>query len=367
MNARWIFLPVALACGCQVGGATERAVRPVRVEAVKERAADKSLRFTGNVEPRVRVDLAFKRGGYVADLLRVKDERGVMRAVQEGDLVKQGTVLARLREADYRVKLEQAKAQLAQAATARDQAKLDLDRAKQLLSTESIPQALFDGAQAKHRAGEAQADAAQAMVDEAGLALGDASLVAPMDAVVLKRLVEVGSLVGPGSGGFVLADTLSVKVVFGVPDTLLDRLPLSTVLRVNALGVPDTVFEGRVSRIGASADLRSRLFDVEVTIPNQDGRLKPGMIASLSAPEEKAKATPVVPLSAVVRPPGATEGFAVFVAEGKDDRAILRARRVEVGELFGSQVEIMQGLAAGERVVVVGASFAFDGESVALR
>jgi membrane fusion protein, multidrug efflux system len=362
-----LILLAVFVVACQPPPALEKVVRPVRLAAPTTSPCAGSARFTGNVEPAVRVDLAFKRGGYVGEILRVRDGAAT-RIVDQGDHVTPGAFLAQLRDADYRVKLEQAKAQLAQATAARDQANQDLERAKQLLAGGSMHQAMFDGADARARAMVGQARAAEALVQEAQLALDDCTLRSPLEGVVLKRLVELGSLVGPGSGGFVVADTSAMKVVFGVPDSMLDRLKVGGVLQVLVETLGDQPREGKVLRLSPYADAKSRLFDVEVRLPNDDGRLRAGMVANLRVPEVDAVASsrPVlaIPLRAVVRPPGKTEGFAVFVAEGAGQQVVLRSRVVEPGELCGAQVEIVKGLSAGERVAVDGASLAFDGERV---
>jgi multidrug efflux system membrane fusion protein len=306
------------------------------------------------------VDLAFKRGGYVASLLDVHDAARV-RVVEAGDQVKRGTPLANLRPGDFRVKLEEAQAALVQARVAQRQAQRDYDRARQLRTSNAVAQSVEDGAETQHQATDAQVRAASATVEEAQLALQDTVLVAPMDGTVLKRLVEVGSLVGPGSPGFVLADTRSVKVIFGVPDAVLPRVPVGTSVDVSS-DVPGAGSRAaRVTRVSPAADPRTRLFDVEVAIPNDDGAWKAGMIASLRIDAARRQTPPTVPLSAIVRGSGASK-LSVYVLDGQ----VLRARPIQTGELCHESVEVTAGLSLEDRVVVDGAAGAFDGESVAV-
>ena len=84
----------------------------------------------------------------------------------------------------------------------------------------------MDGAKAQLDNAEAMLGGAKAMVAEANLALKDSVLTSPSPGVVIKRLVEVGSLVGPGTPAFVLADLSTLKAVFGAPDVLLSKLKL---------------------------------------------------------------------------------------------------------------------------------------------
>jgi multidrug efflux system membrane fusion protein len=347
---------------CKAPASTKPAsLRTVRVRAPEPSACSASPRFSGNVEPLVRVDLAFKRGGYVEALEQVKSG-GTTRVVDEGDVVKKGAVLASLRSADYRVKVEQAKAQLAQARLGEVQAHRDFERVKGLSASGSVAQAVFDAAETQAQAAQVQVRAAVAAVEEASLALGDSALRAPLDATLLKRLVEVGSLVGPGTPGFVLADTSSMKVVFGVPDVMLGRVAVGAPIEVTIGALSPLARAGQVSRVAPAADPTSRLFDVEVVLPNPDGSVRAGMIASLRAVEAPTALALALPLSTIVRPPGKSEGFAVFVAEGE----ALRMRAVQPGEFCGKTVEITSGLGPKDRVVVEGAAGSFDGERVAI-
>jgi multidrug efflux pump subunit AcrA (membrane-fusion protein) len=119
--------------------------------------------------------------------------------------------------------------------------------------------------------------------------------------------------------------------------------------------------------VAPSADATSRVFEVEVTIPNPDGRLKSGMIASLEvggAAVPASAATPLVPLNAVVRPPGEATGYAVFVVQGESTRPTARLRRVQLGDVTGNLIRVTGGLQGGERVIVRGATLVVDSQHI---
>jgi multidrug efflux pump subunit AcrA (membrane-fusion protein) len=130
-----VFTAMVAAAGCTHSVEATTSNRPVRVHEPELLGCSAAPRFSGNVLPLARVDLAFKRGGYVADVRRVENRPGGL--LDEGDHVKRGTVLARLRDADYRVKLEQARAQLIQANAAENQSKQDLERANKMFAGSS--------------------------------------------------------------------------------------------------------------------------------------------------------------------------------------------------------------------------------------
>jgi len=120
--------------------------------------------------------------------------------------------------------------------------------------------------------------------------------------------------------------------------------------------------------VAPSADAQSRVFDIEVTIPNADGRLRPGMIGSVELGAEagsaSASANAAVPLSAIVRSPRAAGEYTVFVVDGRGDETVARARAVTLGGVRGNLVAITRGLERGERVIVMGAGLLADGDAV---
>src|SRR5262249_55069703 len=120
------------------------------------------------------------------------------------------------------------------------------------------------------------------------------------------------------------------------------------------------VFTGTVSAIASVADPETRLFQVELAVPNSQWKLKPGMIASLTLDETRQEALPVVPLSAVIRDHENSSGFSVLVIEGK----VAKARRVSLGPTFGDVLAVTSGVKPGELVIRAGAAMVSNGENV---
>ncbi len=370
MKARLVFRSAALvlavsavACRHADEGAAKRAPIPVRVKVVQKRAANLATRYSGTIVPATQVDLAFRVSGYVQHLLQVK-EGTTTRAVQEGDVVKKGTVLARVRQAELQQRAAGASAALAEALAAEKQAQLDYDRTKTLVDRLTVSKAELDTMALKLEAAHARVAGARAQSGEAALAVDDTLLVAPIDGVVIKRSVEIGTLVSSGTPAFVIADTTTVKVVFGAPDVLAEKLRIGGTVNVRLDTKPGEL-EAKVTRIAPSADPKARVFDVEARLPNPDGSLKSGMIASLAVPETSlADSSVMLPLPAVVRSPHDPRGFATFVIEGDGDATIVKMRDVKLGDVLGNDVLATQGLAVGDRVVCQGATIVTDGAAV---
>jgi membrane fusion protein (multidrug efflux system) len=158
-----------------------------------------------------------------------------------------------------------------------------------------------------------------------------------------------------------------VKAAFGVPDLALQNFKLGDTLTMTTDAIPGTEFTGHISRISAAADQSSRVFDVEVTIPNPQGLLKPGMIASMAVTETGATTEfPVVPLTSITRSKVDPNAYAVLVVEETGGRHVARMRNVTLGESYGNSVAVNSGVKPGEIVITTGVTQVADGEEVRL-
>jgi multidrug efflux system membrane fusion protein len=305
----------ALSAACAKHEAPQKPSRPVRIEKVRGEAAAGGLRYSASIQPYEQVQLAFKVGGYVRELRQVVGTDGLLRSLQQGDVVARGTVLARLNSSDYEERVNQAKAQLAEADAGLQRSRADAARAEALYEAKALTRPDYDAASAALKSSLARADAAKAQLEAAQLQFRDSALMAPAT-----------------SDAYAAVE-----------------------------------FPGRVTAVSPSADAQSRVFNIEVTIPNAERRLKAGMIASVEvggpSPSDIPAGAPTVSVSAVVKSskPGA---FAVFVADGPDAGATARTRDVTLGRISGNRVAVSSGLQLGERVIVSGASLLIDGDRV---
>jgi len=361
-----VLLMLALA-GCSSKKPIEQPPQGVQAQAIDRHAnvnAD-GLRFSAVVAPDSEVPLGFRIPGYVVSLKQVRGQDGRMRDIAEGDRVSRGTVLVRIRSAEYEDKVRQASSQAGAAEAVALKAQLDFDRAKRLYDGQSITKPDFDSARAQYDATQEQLKSARALTSEAEVALRDTSLIAPFEGEIVKKSVELGAFVGPGSPLFAVANTDTVKIVVGVPDTVVRSVRVGQSVEVAIDAFPARTFRARISRMSSAADAVTRNFDVEVAIPNRDHLLKVGMIGSLQLSNmETTNQTPtlLVPLSSIVQ---AKEGkYGVFVVSSSNSGEIARLRGVEVGGVSGTQIAIKGGLASGERIITTGANLLKDGQRV---
>ena len=363
---RTALVSLLVLAACHHDPAVELQPTAVKVALVEHAASVAGTHYSGQINPATRLDLAFKVGGYVDSVATVDGIDGKRRPLQEGDKVSQGMQLAAIRRTEYTQKLAEARAALAQAQVVFEQSERDFGRASKLVEHNALAAAELDAAQAKRDGSAATVSGARARLDQAGTALADTVLRSPLDGIVLKRSVEVGALAATGTVAFSVADVGSVKAAFGVPDVVLPRVHLGAPLSITTEAYPGEKFDGRISLIAPSADSGSRVFEVDVTISNADGRLKPGSVAafSLEGSNDTNPTEPLVPLSAIVRLPGHTAQFAVFVIDASAGHPVARAREVELGDYLGRVIPVKKGLAGGETLVVQGAGLLSDGETV---
>ncbi len=266
-------------------------------------------------------------------------------AVEEGDRVRTGSVLA---EVDTRTLRQQ----LAEAtAVERHREELFL-RAEKLLARQSITQQQYLDAVTER-------DVAVAQLESARVMLAKSSVKAPWSGTVAVRRVEVGDYVVPGQAVIELLDVSRLKVRAPAPanDVPYLRVGLPAAVRLDVY--PAEVFSGTVTRLAAELDPSARTLDVEVEIANQDGRLRPGMFARLEVPRRTLPAAVLVPLAAVVE---LEDERVVYVVE--EQRAV--QRRVELGMVVAEEVVIESGLDAGEQLIVEGQQQVSPGQSVTI-
>jgi RND family efflux transporter MFP subunit len=349
---RWIVAAIlGWITGCGGEGPPPNPPLPVTVVNVGNTPdGTNETRYSGAIKADASVDVAFRMSGVVETITQVRGADGRMRDLQDGDPVRRGAVLARLRQNEFRDQVADADASLRQA-------QADYERASQLYENRSVSKAEYDAAYARYTA-------TRAKQSQAVISLGDATLRAPMDGVILKRTVEVGSLAGPSAPAFAVADTRVVKVVFGVPDVVVAGLKPGGRLTIQAETMPGATLEGRITQISPSADPSSRVFEVEAALPNPEGKLKVGMLATLRLGAQATGPTLYVPLAAVVRPAGDSTGYAVYVVRDSAGAAAARLRRIRLGDVSGNMIAVSDGLTQGERVIVRGATIVADRQPV---
>jgi membrane fusion protein (multidrug efflux system) len=287
--------------------------------------------------------------------------------VQEGDTVEAGDPLVTL-DADLQSSgVQQASAALGASETARDQLQADLARVRRLVEQGAMPRSQLESLEAQVRTSDAQVEQMRAARRSAGEQRDRTVVRAPIAGTVALLSVQQGDMVAPSVPicSVVRADRLNVRLHVTEQDYVRVRDGMTVEIRPPAL--PDVLREGTVHRISPVLDPITRTALVEVELENADGRLRPGMVAEAGIVLSSRPDVVLAPSRGLVLSSRTdTEREAnLFVFERGDDGAgTARRRPVLLGRRYGSRVEITEGLAGGEEVVVQGQHLLRDGAAV---
>jgi RND family efflux transporter MFP subunit len=183
-------------------------------------------------------------------------------------------------------------------------------------------------------------------------------VLAPVDGVIQQRLVSKGTYVANGEALFQIATRAVLRVHLPVPETVLGRLRTGQTVYLTTPTAPGQTVTGTISELRPVVSTGSRAGEAIVELPNP-GDWSPGASVVGRVVLERRDSVVVPAVSVVLRPAGQV----AYVVEGDT----VRQRKVQVGERLGSELEIVSGLAAGDRIAVDGAAYLSDGAAVKLR
>ncbi|MCK6528618.1 efflux RND transporter periplasmic adaptor subunit [Myxococcota bacterium] len=278
---------------------------------------------TGTLEAVTTVEVGTQVSGIISEIL-----------VDFNDLVKKGQVIARIDEALLRIDVEGARARLAQAEAERDLAVVEHRRIATLRESDSATERELETARSAAAVAEAVALAARTSYDRARKNLAYATIAAPIDGTVVERAVDVGQTVNAGFSAprlFTIAGDLSrMRILAAVDEADIGRIREGQEVDFNVQAWPDDTFHGTVRQVRLQSALQENVvtYTAVVDVANDDGRLLPGMTATVEFVAARARDVLSVPGAALrFRPPGA--GDAGAGRPGRPGGGEGRARRGE--------------------------------------
>jgi len=369
----FVLLLFGAGCNRQPAVQAKQDSGPIRVKAsrVVARQLQRDVESVGTLYPYEEVTISSEIEGRVeqvdADL---------------GDHVNQGQVLVRLSEEEQRYLLAQNEAQLRQSLE-RLGLRSEQEKVKNIQDTPDVRRAqadLFDAEQRYRRVrdlvaqgigsrqdldqAQARFQALQAAYDntlyqtrdliqeverfKAVVALQrkklrDTSIRAPFAAFVKERQVNVGQYVRPNTPVFILVKTDPIRLRIEVPERMAPWLKNGQVADVSVEAFQDRKFQGKIWRISPTVEQTKRTFVVEALIANADGALKPGSYAKARVRTDKFDTIKLIPVRAVNYVFGSNKAYVIV-----DN--VIEAREVKIGDRFGEDIEIVDGLSVGEQV-----------------
>jgi membrane fusion protein (multidrug efflux system) len=317
------------------------AVSSARVERTEWEAARGAI---GSLVATRGVTLATELPGTVREIL-----------FESGSFVRKGTVLVRLDTSTEQAQLASAQAEAALA-------KVNLERARNLRENESNTPADLDASEARAK----QANAAVAALEAT---IAKKTLRAPFDGRISIRQVELGQVVAPGTPVASLQSVSPIYAEFWLPQQALADVRAGQKARVRTDAFPGAAWEGEITTVNTEVDVATRNVRVRATVPNPDGKLRPGMFANVEVLSSEKKPVLMIPATAVMFAPYGDSVFAI--EEKKDEKTgktglVARQKFVRLGDRRGDFVAVTSGLDAGERVVASGAFKLRNGMNVAV-
>jgi membrane fusion protein (multidrug efflux system) len=323
----------------------------VAVATATERPWQARLPTVGTLKALQGVDLSLETDGTVTDV-----------QFQSGQKVKAGQPIVQLDSAVETALLETAQADLGLA-------QVDYSRGSQLVGSQAISKGEFDRLSAVLKKSKAQ-------VNQLKAALGKKSILAPFSGTIGIRQVDVGDYVATGTMIATLQDTSSLYVDFFVPEQSVPKVAIGQPVQIIVAAYPGESFPGTITAINPKVEDSTRNVQVRAKLANPDGKLLPGMFASLEVLLPNPRPSIVVPESAISY---TLYGNSVYVVAQKktedgtvekDDKGqpilIAERRFVETGERRDAQVMIIKGLQNGEQVVTAGQIKLDNGAHIAI-
>ena len=328
-----------LGLGCERRGKGDDTVSqetpPVLVEVspVEKGQREQRYRYSGITYPWEARGLGFMVAGRITSI-----------EVEQGDWVEPGQLLATIQPDDYQLVEQLADVQV-------KALRPNYKRVSELVRRGALPDIKLDEIEGQYKAARTQRKQAERQV-------AYTRLEAPARGIVMEKRAAVGQVTGAGMPVVVVLDVEQMKAKFGVSQRDLRCFAEGKTVTLDIPGL-EGAREGRVHNIAFVPDTRTRTYDVTVALPNPAHDVRAGMTAHVSCVMESAEGF-FVPIGAVKR---STAGQKIVLV--LDEVAgLVRERSVEVGEIYGRELEITSGLAGGERIVTKGQSFVRDGAAV---
>jgi len=317
---------------------TPQEIITVEVVPVQQSELAVPIRSSGRLASKAELKLSFKIGGIIQRMF-----------VEEGQVVKKGDLLAQL-------DLSEIKAQVQKARSVYEKAQRDLQRVLQLYQDNAVTLENYQDAQTG-------VDIARSNLRVAEFNLRHARINAPSNGTVLKRFMETNELVGPGMPVFFFGSTEKDWVIrVGLTDRDVVLLSLGDRARIFFDAYPSDEFEAQVSEIAETADPRSGLFEIELTVHSSGQKLVSGFIAKVEITPATTRQFAVIPMDALVEGNGYS-GF-IFVPDSARNRAVKKP--VKIGFLFDESIAIESGLEQIGEVISAGSHYLVDGSPISI-
>ncbi len=307
----------------------------VRVEAVQAESFAETLQTTGIIKA-------------VEDVMLSAEEAGVVKAwkVRKGERVAKGWVLAVLSDDLLKASYDAAQAQF-------ELAELNYEKQRSVFAENAISELQMKSAEYNRNAARAAADLALARLERTRLR-------SPIDGMVNDRFFDEGEFVSPGMPVAHLVNNARVKVSAEVPENYAGLIRLGSTITFTVDAYPKDTLTGTVQFVSAAVNPNNRTMTVEASVANPNGKLKPEMIARVRILRSEQRNAVLINQSVVQQVD--RHRYVVYV----ENNGTVEERIVKLGGRQGNRVEVLEGLAVGDRVIVSGFQRLVHGQRVSV-
>jgi RND family efflux transporter MFP subunit len=351
--AVWVATREPAAAPSATAAAESKAIElaAVDVETVAMQTLSRSLPLSGSMSPIVQATLKSKVGGEVE-----------LVPLREGQEVREGEVLARIDTRNLQAQYDRQLAAVDRARADLQLATLNRDKNRTLLESHYISQNTYEATESAYAGMVASLKLAEADARLAKISLDDAVIRAPFAGTVAKRHVQPGEKVSPDSTIVTLVDLRQMVLEAAVPAADIPAVSIGQRARFKVGGFGAREFDGEVQRINPITADGSRAITIYIAVPNPNQALKGGMFAQGALTLDNVAPVLAVPQRAVHE-----EAGAAFVYTLRDDKIVRTPVKVGAAVPGATFVEVRDGLAAGDRVVVTAITPEQVGQRVTVR
>ena len=265
-----IFILIQYSCAPSGGTGDEETRIPVEIQEVTLGQVRQSLNYNGDIKAEFEVNVFSKIPDRIEKYY-----------VDDGDVITQGDPIVRIAATMIEEAVNQAQAGLTAAAAQKANMGSEFTRAQKLYGEDAMSKQQFDGIQTQYEAVSAQVSQAEAGLASARSHLRDATVSSPLSGIVGKRYYEEGDMAVPTMPVARIVQMDNVEIKIEATEADLAHLDIGQTAEVKVRSYPDERFVGKTTKISPILDPVTRMATVEVLIPNQDHRLKPGMFAEV--------------------------------------------------------------------------------------
>jgi RND family efflux transporter MFP subunit len=334
----WILGLIFLASGCaaQADRKTQTPAIAVKTAEIQHTEMSFPIRTVGKITRDTEMALSFKIGGIIHQIY-----------VSEGQKVGKGQLLASLKTTEIRNQALQAKNGL-------EKAERDFNRIKELYADKVATLEQYQNT-------ETALNIARSSHEIARFNLKHARITAPQRGVVLHKLGEANELIGPGNPVVVLSSSQSTWTLrAGIADIHIPKIRIGDPANIQMDAYPGQSFSGKVSLVGAGANPRTGMFDIEVTLDAAKVPLFSGLIGSVEITPGKKQPVAIVPIEALFDAHG-TKG-SMYVPSQDGNYAVLK--EVEILEIASGNIAVSKGLDEARQVITDGSAYLTDGAPI---